>query len=198
MRTLIIDNYDSFTYNLVHLVKGNVASEVSVIRNDELSIEDVDVFDNILLSPGPGLPSESGLLVPIIEKYKNSKPMLGVCLGMQAIGEVFGAKLINLDKPLHGIGTPITHDGSCLFDAIPQTFEVGRYHSWIIDSNTLSKDLKITAKDADGQPMALEHNKLPIFAVQFHPESILTEYGRELIINFFEIYKKGSNNKLLG
>lgn len=191
MKILIIDNYDSFTYNLLHLVNENVTGEVTVIRNDELSIEDVESFDNIILSPGPGLPSESGLLLPIIEKYKDSKPMLGVCLGMQAIGEVFGAKLINIDKPLHGIATPITHDGSRLFEGIPQTFEVGRYHSWIIDADTLSKDLKISAYDTNNQPMALEHKTLPIFAVQFHPESILTEYGKELILNFF----KQCNNK---
>lgn len=184
MKILVLDNYDSFTYNLVQLINANSSAEVDVFRNDEITIEAVSRYDKIILSPGPGIPKEAGILCELIQTYKTSKSIFGVCLGMQAIGEVYGATLLNIAAPLHGVATPIHHDGSKLFENIPTPFNVGRYHSWVVSKETVPAELKITAEDLNGFVMALEHEKHQVSGVQFHPESILTEYGKEIMVNF--------------
>ncbi len=183
---LIIDNYDSFTYNLVHLV-NEIGMQCDVWRNDKFSIEDVDAYDRIILSPGPGIPSEAGLLLQAIEKYAATKSIFGVCLGQQAIAEVFGGQLYNLSQPMHGIATPIkvTDANEKLFTGLPQSFKVGRYHSWVVDGNSLPDILTVTAIDeADNSVMALRHKEYDVRGVQFHPESILTEFGKEMMQNW--------------
>lgn len=185
-RILIIDNYDSFTYNLVHLV-NELSLPCEVWRNDQFSIGEVAAFDKIILSPGPGIPSEAGLLLQVIEKYAPSKSIFGVCLGQQAIAEVFGGKLYNLSQPMHGIATPVkvTDQQEKLFKGLPQSFKVGRYHSWVVDEKALPGSLTVTAIDeADNTVMALRHNQYDVRGVQFHPESVLTEYGKELMYNW--------------
>jgi anthranilate synthase component II len=182
---LIIDNYDSFTYNLVHLV-NELGLQCEVWRNDQFKLDDVDQFSHIILSPGPGIPSEAGLLLQVIEKYAPTKSMFGVCLGQQAIAEVFGGKLYNLPQPMHGIATPIkvTDDAEPLFKSLPETFKVGRYHSWVVEKE-LPEILEITAIDEqDGSVMALRHKTYNVRGVQFHPESVLTEYGKEMMQNW--------------
>lgn len=185
---LIIDNYDSFTYNLVHLV-NELGLECEVWRNDQFAIEDVDAFDKIILSPGPGIPSEAGLLLDVIEKYAPTKSIFGVCLGQQAIAEAFGGSLYNLNQPMHGIATPIkvTDDGEGLFAGLPESFKVGRYHSWVVSGNDLPDSLQVTAIDeADNSIMALKHKQYDVWGVQFHPESILTDYGKEMMQNWLK------------
>ncbi|WP_295794397.1 aminodeoxychorismate/anthranilate synthase component II [Mucilaginibacter sp.] len=185
-KILIIDNYDSFTYNLVHLV-NEIGLQCEVWRNDKFNIGDVDAYDRIILSPGPGIPSEAGLLLEVIEKYAATKSIFGVCLGQQAIAEVFGGKLYNLPQPMHGIATPIkvTDKQERLFTGLPETFKVGRYHSWVVDGNTLPDCLAVTAIDeADNSLMALTHKEYDVRGVQFHPESILTEFGKEMMQNW--------------
>lgn len=185
-KILIIDNYDSFTYNLVHLV-NELGQQCEVWRNDKFAIGDVDAFDQIILSPGPGIPSEAGLLLEVIGKYAATKSIFGVCLGQQAIAEVFGGSLYNLSQPMHGIATPIkvTDDQEQLFKGLPASFKVGRYHSWVVSDKDLPQALKITAIDeADNSIMALAHQEYDVRGVQFHPESILTEYGKELMQNW--------------
>lgn len=185
-RILIIDNYDSFTYNLVHLV-NELGLQCEVWRNDQFGIDDVADFDKIILSPGPGIPSEAGLLLEVIEKYATSKSIFGVCLGQQAIAEVFGGKLYNLSQPMHGIATPvkITDMQEKLFTGLPQNFKVGRYHSWVVDEKAVPGSLTVTAIDeADNTIMALRHKQYDVRGVQFHPESVLTEYGKELMYNW--------------
>lgn len=183
---LIIDNYDSFTYNLVHLV-NEIGLQCTVWRNDQFDIGDVDAFDKIILSPGPGIPSEAGLLLEVIEKYAPTKSIFGVCLGQQAIAEVFGGKLYNLSQPMHGIATPIkiTDKSEKLFAGLPESFKVGRYHSWVVDEKAIPEVLTITAIDeADNSAMALRHKEYDVRGVQFHPESILTEYGKQMMTNW--------------
>lgn len=185
-KILIIDNYDSFTYNLVHLV-NELGLPCEVWRNDQFALEDVDRFDQIILSPGPGIPSEAGLLLPVIEKYASTKSIFGVCLGQQAIAEVFGGSLYNLSRPMHGIATPIkvTDTGEVLFKGLPPVFKVGRYHSWVVSNEGLPAELEVTAIDEqDGSIMALRHKKYDVRGVQFHPESVLTEYGKEMMANW--------------
>jgi anthranilate synthase component II len=187
---LIIDNYDSFTYNLVHLV-NEIGLQCEVWRNDKFNIGDVDAFENIILSPGPGIPSEAGLLLEVIEKYAPVKSIFGVCLGQQAIAEVFGGKLYNLKQPMHGIATPIkvTDKNEKLFAGLPEQFKVGRYHSWVVDEKAIPAVLKITAIDEqDNSVMALSHREYDVRGVQFHPESVLTEYGRALMQNWLGQY----------
>ena len=185
MKILILDNYDSFTYNLVHLVKELGYKDIDVVRNDQLTLEDVKKYDKIILSPGPGIPSEAGLLIPIIREYASSKPILGVCLGHQAIGEAFGANLINLEDVYHGVTTEATIiDKDYLFDNLENTIKVGRYHSWIVDSNNLPSCFRVTATDKDGQIMAMAHKEYDVHGVQFHPESVLTPDGRVIVENF--------------
>jgi len=183
---LIIDNYDSFTYNLVHLV-NELGLQCEVWRNDKFAIGDVDAFDKIILSPGPGIPSEAGLLLEVIEKYAPTKSIFGVCLGQQAIAEVFGGSLYNLSQPMHGIATPIkvTDRQEELFKGLPDSFKVGRYHSWVVSNEDLPQTLQITAIDEeDNSIMALAHREYDVRGVQFHPESILTEYGKEMMHNW--------------
>jgi anthranilate synthase component 2 len=185
-KILIIDNYDSFTYNLVHLV-NEIGLQCEVWRNDKFNLDDVDAFSHIVLSPGPGVPSEAGLLLQVIEKYAPTKSIFGVCLGQQAIAEVFGGQLYNLSRPMHGIATPIqvTDMEEKLFAGLPQSFKVGRYHSWVVDEKGFPADLEITAIDEkDNSIMALRHRQFDVRGVQFHPESVLTEYGMELMQNW--------------
>lgn len=183
---LIIDNYDSFTYNLLHLV-NELGLDCTVWRNDQFNIDDVDAFEKIILSPGPGIPSEAGLLLEVIGKYAPTKSLFGVCLGQQAIAEVFGGKLYNLRQPMHGIATPIkvTDEKEKLFLGLPQSFKVGRYHSWVVDEKAIPKALTVTAIDEeDNSVMALRHKEYDVRGVQFHPESILTEFGKEMMANW--------------
>jgi anthranilate synthase component 2 len=187
MKILVFDNYDSFTYNLVQIIKEQSNASVDVFRNDEIPLEDVKAYDKILLSPGPGIPSESGLLIPLIQEYAATKSILGVCLGQQAIAEAFGGSLTNLSKVYHGIATPVELIGdSVLFEGLPSTFHVGRYHSWVVNENDLPAELKITSKDADGYIMSLEHTSYDVKGVQYHPESVLTPEGAKIIGNWLK------------
>ncbi|MCX6211624.1 MAG: aminodeoxychorismate/anthranilate synthase component II [Bacteroidetes bacterium] len=186
MKILVFDNYDSFTYNLVQLIKEIAPkATVEVFRNDEIALEQIKDYDKILLSPGPGIPSESGLLLPLIKEYAATKSIFGVCLGQQAIGESFGAKLSNLAKVYHGIATPVQVIAkSDLFEGMPSSFEVGRYHSWVVDEKNFPADLVITSKDDQGYIMSLEHRTYDVKGVQFHPESVLTPDGAKIIANW--------------
>jgi anthranilate synthase component 2 len=227
MKILVFDNYDSFTYNLVHLVEKILHQKVDVYRNDQIPLEEVKAYDKIILSPGPGIPEEAGLLLPLIKEYAASKSILGVCLGHQAIGQAFGGKLINLSTVYHGVATPIQlvnresavgnrqsaignretaaskkkagakneeshspltidHSPFSLFDGLPNEFEVGRYHSWVVSEEGFPKDLEITARDANNYIMALQHKKYDVQGVQFHPESVLTPRGEEILRNWLK------------
>jgi anthranilate synthase component 2 len=187
---LVIDNYDSFTYNLVHLLQ-ELKEDYVVVRNDKFNLDDVEKYDKILLSPGPGIPEEAGLLMDVIKRYSPTKSILGICLGQQAIAEVFGAKLYNMPKPLHGVATSIqvTDPTEQLFNEFPTDSKIGRYHSWAVDPQTLTEDLKVTAVDPNGVIMALTHTKYDVKGMQFHSESILTDNGKTLIANWIN----GSN-----
>ena len=185
MKILVLDNYDSFTYNLVHYLEKVSDAEIEVYRNDKIDLKDIARFDKILLSPGPGIPSEAGILLDVIKTYASSKSILGVCLGQQAIAEAFGGSLSNLKEVFHGVATPIdiiAHD--TLFDNIPNRLNVGRYHSWVVNTEDLPKELIVTAVDAEGHIMALKHKTFDVKGVQFHPESILTEHGLQMIENW--------------
>lgn len=187
MKLLILDNYDSFTYNLVHLVEKCSDIELEVHRNDKISIQEVNAFDKILLSPGPGLPKDSGILKEVISTYGSSKSILGVCLGQQAIAEVFGARLKNLDRVYHGVATSIkVISPDSIFTNCPASFKVGRYHSWVVDPETIPNELEVTAVDDQKNIMALRHKTHDVKAVQFHPESILSEYGEMIVRNWLE------------
>lgn len=184
---VIIDNYDSFTFNLVHLL-NECGYDATVWRNDKFELESLEQFDKIMLSPGPGIPSESGLLLDVIKEYDTKKSILGICLGLQAIAEVYGGRLYNLDKPVHGTETPIKvlNPNDVLFQDLPASFLVGRYHSWAVDKKYIPEDLEVTAVDNNGVIMAASHKKLDVRGVQFHPESILSEHGMKLINNWLE------------
>ncbi|MFK7114446.1 aminodeoxychorismate/anthranilate synthase component II [Flavobacterium oreochromis] len=184
-RILVIDNYDSFTYNLVHYLE-DLNCEVTVYRNDEFELEEVEKFDKILLSPGPGIPDEAGLLKKVIEKYAPTKSILGVCLGQQAIGEVFGGHLTNLEKVYHGVATKVrlTHPDEVLFRDLPQEFEVGRYHSWVVANENFPAVLEVTSVDENGQIMSLKHKTYDVRGVQYHPESVLTPLGKKILENW--------------
>ena len=185
MKILVFDNYDSFTYNLVQYLEKVSNVKVDVFRNDKISLEGINRYDKILLSPGPGVPSEAGILLEVIKKYAPTKSILGVCLGQQAIGEVFGGKLINLDSVYHGVATEMeVIKDEILFKGIPRKFKAGRYHSWVVDSTNFPSELEITVKDENGYVMGLRHKKYDVRGVQFHPESILTEHGLEMIKNW--------------
>lgn len=186
MKIAVIDNYDSFTYNLVHAVKKISGLPVDVFRNDELELGDLEKYDKIILSPGPGLPEEAGLLLDIIREYAPRKSMLGVCLGHQAIGQVFGAKLTNMTQVLHGIASQLTqtHPDPVLFENVPRLFEAGRYHSWIVDQEGFPETLEVTSLDEKGLIMSLKHLQYDVRGVQFHPESVLTPYGEKMISNW--------------
>ena len=184
MKIVIIDNYDSFTYNLAHLVK-ELGTEVTVLRNDQFQLDDLEAYHKIILSPGPGIPCEAGLLMDVIRHYANRKPILGVCLGHQAIGEVFGARLENLSDVFHGVATPcrIVSDDP-IFSGLPTNITVGRYHSWVVSRNGLPDCLEVTAVSDEGQIMALKHKTLNIRGIQFHPESVLTPDGKKMLQNW--------------
>lgn len=184
MKIVIIDNYDSFTYNLSHLIK-ELGATVTVVRNDQFQLDDLKDFDKIVLSPGPGIPSEAGLLLDVIRHYAGKKPILGICLGHQAIGEVFGAKLVNLSEVYHGVATPCHILGDdVIYRGLPEEIEVGRYHSWVVDKETLPQCLETTAVSNEGLIMSLRHCEMDIRGIQFHPESILTPAGKQIIENW--------------
>lgn len=193
MKIVIIDNYDSFTYNLSHLVK-ELGAEVTVLRNDAFQLNELEAFNKIILSPGPGIPSEAGLLLEVIRTYAGKKPILGVCLGEQAIGEAFGGKLTNLSEVFHGIQTPISikkrqseskeTEMDYIFNGLPDEILVGRYHSWVVDTDGFPECLDITAVSREGFIMALKHKEYDIHGIQFHPESVLTPDGKTMIANF--------------
>lgn len=187
-RIVVIDNYDSFTYNLVHLIH-ECGLNATVWRNDQFRLEDIEPFDHVLLSPGPGVPEEAGLLLDVIRQYGTTKKILGICLGLQAIAEVYGGRLYNLDKPVHGTATPVVvlDRSEPLFRELPDRFKVGRYHSWAVDPAGIPDVLTVTAVDEKGTIMALTHKELPVRGVQFHPESIMTEFGKEMMLNWLNI-----------
>jgi anthranilate synthase component 2 len=187
MKILVFDNYDSFTYNLVHLVEKILHQKIDVYRNDQISLDKVNEYDKIILSPGPGLPAEAGLLLPLIRQYASSKSILGVCLGHQAIAEAFGGRLINLSTVYHGVATPVTlfNDKQPeLFADLPAAIEVGRYHSWIVSDDGLPEQLEVTARDENNYIMALRHKQYDVQGVQFHPESVLTPDGEKIMRNW--------------
>lgn len=187
MKTIIIDNYDSFTYNLSHLVK-ELGVDVTVKRNDQFKLSDLEGFDNIILSPGPGIPEEAGLLMEVIRTYAGRKPILGVCLGHQAIGEVFGAKLENLSSVFHGVATEGTQFGiDPIFAGLPQRIVMGRYHSWVVSKEQFPDCLEVTAESDEGQIMALRHRQFNVHGIQFHPESVLTPEGRTIVKNWLSL-----------
>jgi anthranilate synthase component 2 len=189
---VVIDNYDSFTYNLVHYLE-DLDCQVTVLRNDEFELNDLQQFDKIVLSPGPGIPDEAGLLKDVIKKYASTKSILGVCLGQQAIGEVFGGSLMNLEKVYHGVATKIriTNPDDVLFSDLPSEFEVGRYHSWVVSNDNFPNDLIITSVDENQQIMSLKHRKYDVRGVQFHPESILTPNGKKILENWLTFSEDG-------
>ena len=188
MKLLILDNYDSFTYNLVHLIEKVSDIPFEVHRNDRISISEVNSFDKILLSPGPGLPKDAGIMPELLKHYSGTKSIFGVCLGLQAIGECFGARLKNLNEVYHGMATPIdVVSFSDIFENCPSRFTVGRYHSWVVDSEGLPNELCVTAKDSKGSIMSLKHRHLNVRGVQFHPESVLSEYGELIIGNWLKM-----------
>ena len=188
MKILVFDNYDSFTYNLVHLVEKITHQKVDVYRNDQIPLEKVKDYDKIILSPGPGIPIEAGLLLPLIKEYASTKSILGVCLGHQAIGEAFGGKLLNLSTVYHGVATSCElRATSPLFKGLPETIEVGRYHSWIISEENFPDELEVTARDENNYIMALQHKKYDVQGVQFHPESVLTPMGEEIMRNWLKV-----------
>ena len=187
MKLVVIDNYDSFTYNLVHLVK-ELGADVDVKRNDQFQQSELEPYDKIILSPGPGIPSEAGLLLDVIKTYAGRKPMLGVCLGHQAIGEVFGAKLENLSQVFHGVATPIKLLGNDpIFNGLPRRIVVGRYHSWVVSKDCFPDCLEITAESDDGEIMGLRHKDFDIRGIQFHPESVLTPEGKTIMRNWLNL-----------
>ncbi len=184
MNIAIIDNYDSFTFNLYHLVR-ETGTKAAVMRNDSFDLEELAGYDKLILSPGPGIPSEAGLLTDVIRRYAGEKPILGVCLGHQAIGEVAGGRLTNLADVFHGVQTPCLHNGrDYIFDGIDQEFPVGRYHSWVVDREGLPACLEVTATSPEGQIMALRHREYDVHGIQFHPESVLTPEGKRIMENF--------------
>lgn len=185
MKTVIIDNYDSFTYNLAHLVK-ELGSEVDVFRNDKIDMKHLADYDKIILSPGPGIPEEAGELLNVIKNFAGVKPILGICLGEQAIGQYFGARLINLSQVFHGVQTPIRINAAheYLFNGLPENILVGRYHSWVVDSSQLPESIEVTSTSQEGHIMAIRHKVMDIHGLQFHPESILTPDGKTIVNHF--------------
>ena len=188
MKLLVLDNYDSFTYNLVHLIEKVSEISFEVINNDGISLDDVDQYTKILLSPGPGLPSQAGIMPALLQRYHKTKSIFGVCLGFQAIGETFGCSLRNLETVVHGMATEITlTEEDIIFKNCPHNFKTGRYHSWVIDENKINQELIVTAVDEKKVIMAAKHVKYDVRGVQFHPESILSEHGETIIKNWLEL-----------
>ncbi|QXP72596.1 aminodeoxychorismate/anthranilate synthase component II [Tenacibaculum sp. AHE15PA] len=192
MKILILDNYDSFTYNLVHMIEDITGNLPDVYRNDEISVTEIDRYDAIILSPGPGIPDEAGILKEVIKQYAGKKPIFGVCLGLQAITEVFGGSIENMGEVFHGVATEmeIVNKEAVIFKGVPQKFQAARYHSWIASNENFPSEINITAVDEDGGIQAIEHSVFNMSAVQFHPESILTEVGEQIVRNFLENIKK--------
>ncbi|WP_026474702.1 anthranilate synthase component II [Alkaliflexus imshenetskii] len=186
MKILVLDNYDSFTYNLVHYLEELAGHEVDVFRNDQITVEQAAAYDKIVLSPGPGIPDEAGILKPLIHHLGPTHSILGVCLGCQAIAEVFGGSILNLSKVYHGVATPVKviDNSELLFKSLPTEFLAGRYHSWVVNDADLPDTLQVTVRDSQGQIMGLRHKEYDVRGVQFHPESILTEFGKEMISNW--------------
>ncbi len=189
MKILVLDNYDSFTYNLVHIIRElGHGDQMDIYRNDKISLSAVDKYDKILLSPGPGIPEEAGIMLDLVDKYGPTKCILGICLGHQGIGEVYGAKLYNMPLVLHGIGTEIsvTKTDELLFKDVPEKFLVCRYHSWAVVADSVPEDVEITSVDDDGIVMGISHKKYDVRGLQFHPESIITEHGKTMMKNWLE------------
>lgn len=188
MKTIILDNYDSFTYNLAQYIEEITGQKVDVFRNDQIALEDMAKYDKIVLSPGPGIPDEAGILKPLIKKYGPTKSILGVCLGCQAIAEVYGGSIINLKDVHHGVARRIrvVDYSDYIYKDLPSTFMAGRYHSWVVDDNNLPDSLTVTSRDDSDLIMGLKHTTFDVRGVQFHPESILTEYGMEMLQNWIE------------
>ncbi|WP_312824960.1 aminodeoxychorismate/anthranilate synthase component II [Epilithonimonas sp.] len=187
MKILVFDNYDSFTYNLVQIIEQIVGEKVDVYRNDQISLEDIEKYDKIILSPGPGIPEEAGILLDVIKKYAPTKSIFGVCLGQQAIAEAFGGSLINLSEIYHGVATEATQTKEHkIFNNLPENLEVGRYHSWAVNPDDFPAELEITSIDKNGMIMSLKHKTYDVHAVQYHPESILTPYGKQILENFLK------------
>lgn len=187
MKILVVDNYDSFTYNLVHIIR-ELGYDMRIVLNDQFELAEVDLYDHILLSPGPGIPKNAGLMPSLINQYASSKNILGVCLGHQAIGEAFGGELLNLDRVYHGIVTPIEIlESDQLFDGLPDSYQVCRYHSWVIKKESIPNDLLITSVAENGNIMSVRHKTFNVRGVQFHPESIMTEHGIQLMKNWLSI-----------
>ncbi|WP_207424171.1 anthranilate synthase component II [Desertivirga brevis] len=200
MKILVLDNYDSFTYNLVHILREfGYGGQTTVIRNDKISLAEVNQYDKILLSPGPGIPEEAGIMLDIIRTYAESKSILGICLGHQGICEVFGASLTNMKEVLHGVGlqTQVTDNTDYLFKKLPEKFITGRYHSWVADVSTIAAPLEVIALSEDDYVMAVKHKVFDVRGVQFHPESILTQHGKQLILNWVEAAVRQEKDPLL-
>jgi anthranilate synthase/aminodeoxychorismate synthase-like glutamine amidotransferase len=186
---LVVDNYDSFTYNLVQYL-GELGSDLQVVRNDEYTVDEIERDlrpERVLISPGPGTPDTAGISLGVIERFAGRVPILGVCLGHQAIGQHFGAKVVRAPQPVHGKPAEITHDGRTIFEGLPSPFSAGRYHSLVVDSDTVPESLEVSAESADGLIMGLRHRSQKIEGVQFHPESILTDHGKKLLQNFLDL-----------
>ncbi len=196
MKILVLDNYDSFTYNLVHILKDVTDAQVDVVRNDEITPEEVQPYDRILLSPGPGIPKEAGIMEKLIEMYGSTKSILGICLGLQGIAEVYGARIYNLSKVYHGIESniKIIHDGESLFNRLPAEIRGGRYHSWAVDPDSLPEELEITATDNSGIIMGLCHKNYDVKGLQFHPESVMTPHGKNILLNWLNQDIEGSSS----
>ncbi len=189
MKILVLDNYDSFTYNLVHIIRElGYGDQLDIYRNDKITLDEVDKYDKILLSPGPGIPSEAGIMLDLIDRYGSKKSILGICLGHQAIGEVYGAQLYNMPHVLHGVGTTIhlTIKEDYIFKEVPESFMVCRYHSWAVVKDTINGDLEINSIDEDDIVMGVSHKKFDVRGLQFHPESIVTENGKTMMKNWLE------------
>ena len=187
MKILVLDNYDSFTYNLVQMIEQIIGEKVEVFRNDQISLEDIEKYDKIILSPGPGIPEEAGILLDLIKKYAPTKSIFGVCLGQQAIAEAFGGSLINLSEIFHGVATESNQiKEHKILKNLPETLEVGRYHSWAVNPDDFPEELEITSVDDSGMIMSLKHKEYDVHAVQYHPESILTPKGRQILENFLK------------
>ncbi|MFT4600712.1 MAG: anthranilate synthase/aminodeoxychorismate synthase-like glutamine amidotransferase [Arenicella sp.] len=195
MKILLIDNYDSFTYNLKSLLE-KVGADVTVERNDRVNSESIENADALVFSPGPGIPSEAAQLMDIVQTYHTSKPMLGICLGMQAIGEIFGGELELMDRPIHGFSDRIVVKADSIFNGLEHGFDAARYHSWVVKESSIINPLKVIAKSPDEKVMAIKHFDLPIYGFQFHPESVLTEVGEQLMINFLSEVKVKSHAKI--
>lgn len=188
MKILVFDNYDSFTYNLVQMIEQITQSKVDVFRNNEIALEDIAKYDKIILSPGPGIPEEAGILLEVIKTYAPTKSIFGVCLGQQAIAEAFGGSLINLSEIYHGVATEATQIAEHkIFQHLPKTLEVGRYHSWAVNPEDFPEELEITSVDEKGMIMSLKHKQYDLHAVQYHPESILTPQGKQILANFLNL-----------